>query len=198
MSNTLNFYDVSKDYVAYLQESEKEKRGFTKVPNMEYPGRKQKFLCGIVLQVNGMDYYVPITSHKKQHSESILIYFKNQNDPVGSLRFNFMIPIPKEMATYRDINNEADPKHRVFLAKEHKFIIENKIHIFDKAEKTYQLITQNKNPKLNENSCDFKFLEKRCLEYCIENNLEIPCPFFPKTLNPQNPKNEIIISDAEK
>jgi hypothetical protein len=57
----LNFFTVDADYVLYLQQVEHEKRGFSRVPNMAYSDKyKQKFLCGIVLQVNEVDYYVPI------------------------------------------------------------------------------------------------------------------------------------------
>ena len=33
----LSFYDIDKDYVKYLQKEEMNERGFTKVPNIEYP-----------------------------------------------------------------------------------------------------------------------------------------------------------------
>ena len=65
--NKLNFYTVDLDYVAFLQKVECEARGFTCVPNMDYAQpRKSKFLCGIVLQVNDVDYYVSVTSYKNQ------------------------------------------------------------------------------------------------------------------------------------
>lgn len=38
----LSFYDIDKDYARYLQESEKEERGFTRVPDVEYPGKLPK------------------------------------------------------------------------------------------------------------------------------------------------------------
>jgi len=36
----LNFYKADFDYVKHLQEAEKESRGFSRVPNMEYTNRK--------------------------------------------------------------------------------------------------------------------------------------------------------------
>ena len=34
--------------------------------DLEYgENRKPKFLCGVVLQVNNVDYYVPVTSYKQ-------------------------------------------------------------------------------------------------------------------------------------
>ena len=74
----LNFFTVEADYVLYLQKAEEDKRGFTRVPNMAYSDKyKQKFLCGIVLQVNNVDYYVPVTSYKQQKCSE---YIANINE----------------------------------------------------------------------------------------------------------------------
>lgn len=44
----LSFYDIDKEYVKYLQEGERNERGFTRVPNIEYPRNLPKFTCGVV------------------------------------------------------------------------------------------------------------------------------------------------------
>ena len=62
----LFFYDVDIDYVRYLKEAEKAKRGFTRVPDVEY-GNERKMVCGVVLEMNGYKYYVPISSYKKKY-----------------------------------------------------------------------------------------------------------------------------------
>ena len=57
----LNFYTIDLAYVSYLKQAEMVKRGFSRVPNMEYGKvRKQKFLCGVVLSVSDVEYYVPV------------------------------------------------------------------------------------------------------------------------------------------
>ena len=56
----LDFYTADVNYIKYLQDAESLKRGLCRVPNMAYSDKfKQKFLCGIVLQVGDTDYYVP-------------------------------------------------------------------------------------------------------------------------------------------
>ena len=86
----LNFYTVDLDYVQHLQKAEQEKRGFSRVPNMSYSDKyKQKFLCGIVLQVNDVDYYVPLTSYKQKKPDNFLIT-ADSGQVVSSLRFNYM------------------------------------------------------------------------------------------------------------
>lgn len=64
-SGSMNFYTVDFNYVEFLKCAEEKCRGFTRVPKMDYgKERKPKFLLGVVLQVNNMDYYVPVTSYK--------------------------------------------------------------------------------------------------------------------------------------
>lgn len=76
--NKLNFYTVDLQYVNFLKEAEKGKRGFSRIPNMDYGDKgKPKFLCGIVLQINEMDYYVPVTSYKQQKPDNFLIRASN-------------------------------------------------------------------------------------------------------------------------
>lgn len=43
----LFFYDVDADYVKYLKATEKAKRGFTRVPDVEYENER-KMVCGVV------------------------------------------------------------------------------------------------------------------------------------------------------
>ena len=162
----LSFYDVDKDYIYYLQQQEIKQRGFTKVPNVEYENDK-KFLCGVVLSINNINYYVPVTSYKKQQSENFLIVFDDDkfNKIKGSLRFNYMIPVPEAAITERIINKENNPSRRVFLQKQLEYIISNTELIQNRAKRTYLRIINNYNPQLTKNSCDFKLLEKKCLTF---------------------------------
>ena len=104
----LNFYIADLEYVEYLKKSEQTKRGFSRVPNMDYDdNHKMKFLCGIVLQVNNMNYYVPVSSYKNQKPDNFLIKSDN-GKVVSSLRFNYMFPVPEAVISERCI------KHRSF------------------------------------------------------------------------------------
>ena len=74
----------------------KKKRGITKVPNIRYADRN-KFAFGAVLQVHGINYYVSVSSFDKKQEANILIRIPGDNKEVkGSLRFNYMIPVPNE------------------------------------------------------------------------------------------------------
>lgn len=134
---------------------------------MEYEG-EQKFLCGIVLQINGFDYYVPVTSYKKKQSENILIEFPDDkyNKIKGSLRFNFMFPVPKQKISLRIIKNEPNIKRRIFLNNQLRFCNDNVERIHNQAKRTYQIVTKKLNMFLLDNACDFSLLENACSDFC--------------------------------
>lgn len=164
----LNFYTVDLSYVDYLKNAEYKQRGVTRVPNMEYGDkRKPKFLCGIVLQVGGKDYYVPVTSYTQQKPDNFLIRASN-GQVTSSLRFNYMFPIPKELVSERTIVNEPDRAYRALLAQELQYCIKNQEMIRHLAERTYKRVLLGKNPGLVQNSCDFKLLENACATYAKE------------------------------
>ena len=161
----LNFYTVEADYVQHLQKAEQDKRGFSRVPNMVYSEKyKQKFLCGIVLQVNDVDYYVPVTSYKQQKPDNFLILADN-GQVVSSLRFNYMFPVPKSHVAVRIIEEEQDRAYRALLAQELRYCMKNQETIQKLAERTYKRVLLGKDLGLVANSCDFLLLEQKCAEY---------------------------------
>ena len=161
----LNFYTVDLSYVNYLKNAETQKRGFSRVPNMDYGNsRKPKFLCGVVLQINTMNYFVPVTSYKQQKPDNFLIYASN-GQIVSSLRFNYMFPVPLTLVKERRISNEPNLAYRALLSQELQYCIKNQETIRSLAERTYKRVLLGKDPGLVVNSCDFKLLEEKYREY---------------------------------
>ena len=173
----LSFYDVDREYVDYLKQAEIKERGFSCVPDVEYDG-KRKFLCGVVLEVNEHKYYVPVTSYKTKQSENILIIIgKDKHKNVkGSLRFNYMFPVPESCITERIIKNEPDSSRRIFLNAQLRFCINNAKIILNHAKRTYLIVTRELNEGLLSNSCMFKLLENACADYkaCLRAKSEKP------------------------
>lgn len=92
----MDFYRINEEYNRYLQTYEKEKKRITKVPNTRYADRN-KFAFRAVLQVHGINYYVSVSSFDKKQEANILIRIPGDKKEVkGSLRFNYMIPVPNE------------------------------------------------------------------------------------------------------
>ena len=161
----MDFYRIDESYNAFLQEYEKKHRGVTKVPNIRYSDRN-KFSFGTVLTINGINYYVSVSSFNKKQEGNILIRVSGDKEEVkGSLRFNYMIPVPDECITRLVIKDEKDEDYRNLLNKEYRFCKDNEDKIAKKAQKIYDMVTQNRKQQLTDNSCDFVLLEQAYHEY---------------------------------
>lgn len=171
----IQFYYVSEKYIDFLKNKEIESRGYTCVPNVAY-SNNNKFLYGSVLQVNDLNYYVPISSQTGKNKQYNLdIKTDDKKDRIkGSLRFPYMIPVPAECLIKIDIKSVKDNNVKIRMGKELAFCRKNKDKIEEYAHNTYLDVLNQTNDKLVRNACDFKFLEQMCMEYCIANKLECP------------------------
>lgn len=161
----MDFYRINEEYNRYLQNYEKEKRGITKVPNIRYTDRN-KFAFGAVMRVNDMNYYVSVSSFDKKQEANILIRVPGDAKEIkGSLRFNYMVPVPEECIKRLIIKDVEDEKYRTLLNKEYQFCMDNSERIQKKANKIYEMVTTNRKQILTDNSCDFKILEQGYQEY---------------------------------
>ncbi len=83
----------------------------------------------------------------------------------GSLRFNYMIPVPDECVEKLVIKEIKDEKYRMLVNKEYRFCMDNAERIQRKANKIYEMVTTNRKQILTDNSCAFHLLENGCREY---------------------------------
>lgn len=167
----MEFYRINEEYNQFLQRYEKEKRGVSKVPNIRYKDRN-KFAFGAVMEVNGINYYVSVSSFSKKQEANILIRVPGDEKEVkGSLRFNYMVPVPDECIEKLIIKDVQDEKYRMLLNKEYRFCVNNAQRIQKKANKIYEMVTENRKQILTDNSCNFRILEEGYREY-IKNILK--------------------------
>lgn len=167
----MEFYRINEEYNQFLQRYEKEKWGVSKVPNIRYKDRN-KFAFGAVMEVNGINYYVSVSSFSKKQEANILIRVPGDEKEVkGSLRFNYMVPVPDECIEKLIIKDVQDEKYRMLLNKEYRFCVNNAQRIQKKANKIYEMVTENRKQILTDNSCDFRILEEGYREY-IKNILK--------------------------
>ena len=161
----LKFYNVPNDYIKYLQEAELAVRGFSRVPNLDYgKGSKRKFVCGVVLEIEGIHYFAPVTSYRFKKPDNFVIQDKHSNI-VSSLRFNYMFPVPLSLVSIKNFKEESDYKYRQLLQTELRYCQNNQDEILRLAKRTYHRVIIGKNIGLVYNSCDFRLLEQKCLEY---------------------------------
>ena len=84
--------------------------------------------------------------------------------PEGSLRFNYMIPVPKDCLNYFDFrSSEIASDRRSLIEKEFRFCKSNMEKIQRQAKRTYYRVINGVDEELVRNSCSFLLLEKMYL-----------------------------------
>ena len=153
----LKFYDIDKNYINFLKTLDRQ------VPNIEYTSNN-KFVCGIVLEVNEVKYYAPI-SHKTEKQQTNLQIFDNEK-PISTIRFSFMVPAYSEVLKVKDFQDIAktDSDYAALLRAEYSYCSSHIKNIQDKALAVYK-IGCNKTHRLNYTCCDFKKLENEYMKY---------------------------------
>ena len=121
--------------------------------------------------MNGINYFVPVSSKIKNDQYSMLIKTKDKKDPIkGSLRFRYMIPIPNCCIIPLDIKTMIEAGRQRLVQNELAACRKNRDAIFEKARRTYSDVITYSTPALKKNSCDFKLLEKAYNEYLSEHS----------------------------
>ena len=158
----INFYEVDSNYINFLKTIDKQ------IPNIEYSSRN-KFVCGIVLNINTHKYYAPISHFNRQQATNFIIC-DNFGKPISSIRFCFMFPALPQVLTQINIQNYLqgqnvqNRKYGYLMHIEHQYCQRNIMKIQNRCIQTYK-IGINPNHKLNYTCCDFSLLEANYLNY---------------------------------
>lgn len=161
----LRFYDINEEYIQFLKSIDSQ------VPDIKYESNN-KFVCGIVLNINDVKYYAPI-SHKTNKQQTNLQIFDNKI-PISTIRFSFMIPAFDEVLQSKNFKEIAktNPKYASLLYAEYSYCNSHIKEIQNKAFSVYK-IGCNKNHRLNYTCCDFKKLESEYLNFKNRNIKDI-------------------------
>lgn len=155
----LNFYEVDVLYTDFLREY-----GDNKIPFIRY-GKNDRFLCGILFEIDGMNYFAPISSFKQPQKSNIIIKDHHGND-IGSIRFGYMFPVPLSLVRKKDFSVKNQFYQRL-LEEEYNFCSKNSQRIISKATHIYRNVKEKKDLTLVKNCCDFDVLEQAYRNYCI-------------------------------
>jgi len=168
----LKWYIVDKDYVNYLR------RYDSKVENIDYADKLKPYI-GILVTINDINYYVPISSVKEKHYKikEGMDFIKIIEDKriVGVLNLNNMIPILdknikelkyKNIEEYREFSSDKERKLYISFLSFELGLINDKIEkIRRNALKLYNEKEKNPDSNLSKRCCNFKLLEEKCREY---------------------------------
>lgn len=160
----IKIYEVNAEYIDYLAAC---------APHLfhnrqEGQSHERKYI-GVVLRVNEMDYFAPLSSFKPKHRlmKEGLDFIKIQRYAVINL--NNMFPVPKHVCSYVDFNAVKDQRYRSLLLSEYRFIrsIQGKIRKNAAALYKHKLANGN-GTSLSKRCNDFLLLESMCAEYQIQ------------------------------
>lgn len=157
----IKLYEVDNNYINYLSEFAphlflNKKSGQT---------NERKYI-GVVLHINGADYFAPLSSYKPKHHKmsNRVDFIKIKNYAVINL--NNMFPVIDGVYSYVDINSVRDIQYKNLLLAEYRFIKSIQNNIRKNALVLYKLkVNATEKTPLTERCNDFKLLEEKAAHY---------------------------------
>lgn len=162
----MKFYEIDINYMLFLRQY--DERIMDVLNNKE----KRPHL-GIVLNINELDYVVPLTSPKPKHliMKNKIDFIKIKEGKLGAINLNNMFPIRKEFYKELNISLEKDEKYKLLLENQISWCNEkkNEYIIYKNANKLYfEIINKQEKSFLWERCCNFKLLEEKSHEYFLK------------------------------
>lgn len=155
---TFRFYHIEEKYIRYLHSIERR---------VQYNKGERRPYVGIVLSINGIDYYVPLESPKPNHAniKSGGPVLKLDEGRLGIMGFNNMIPVAPLSLKPFDILSIEDHSYKMLLLNQLRFCDKNKDVILRRAQKVYYNTVVKRLPFYRKECCDFAKLERKCKNY---------------------------------
>ena len=157
----LNIYEIDPDYISYLSGFEEHL-----FRNKKISQNFNRKYVGIVLSINGFDYFAPLSSFKEKHKRlsETLDFIKIGQYAVINL--NNMFPASIESCKQINFNEIQDLNYKNLLRSEYRIIRKKAALILNNANEVYRhkLINDGKS-KLSQRCNDFKLLEEKLKEY---------------------------------
>lgn len=164
----MQLYRVDSNYCNYLHYYE------PKIPYIEEEKENRPFI-GVILNVNGKNFFAPLTSPKKKHliMKDMQDFLKIDQGRLGGINLNNMIPIPRCYLEKIEIEELKDKKYKIMLNKQMQWINQNELRIHNRARNLYYLILNGHTTKeLINRCCDFRLLERKCDDFMREHEVQ--------------------------
>ncbi len=167
----LNLYSISDKYIEYLRKFDDKI-----YDNKEEIRTHERKYLGVVLTVNGFNYYILMSSPKKsdyidndkkiiRKDTKTIIRMHDKGYLYGTLRISNMIPVPiTELEPYL-ISNETDIKYKEVILGELRYINNNSSKIIKYAKMVYEQKVKNMDIGYIKNTVNFKLLEEKLKEW---------------------------------
>ncbi len=145
-------YHIQDEYIEFLHKIDRR---------VQFNKSERRPYVGVVLEIGGIQYYVPLESPKPNHVniKSGGPVLKLDEGRLGIMGFNNMIPVDRHSLVEFDIQKETDERYRRLLNKQLACCEKSKDVIFARAASTYNKQVAGKIPLYRKVCCDFKKLE---------------------------------------
>ena len=167
----LNLYSISDRYIRYLR----------KLDDRIYDNKeeiktyKRKYL-GVVLTINELNYYIPMSSPKKsdyidldkkiiRKDTKTIIRIKRGKHLYGTLRISNMIPVPITELDPYVVSEEKDQKYKEVVLGELRYINNNSNKITKYAKIVYEQKMKDIDIAYIKNTVNFKIIEEKLKEW---------------------------------
>ena len=158
---TLRIYEVNPLYIDFLIPYAPQL-----FQNKQPEQHNERKYIGIVLIVNDMNYFAPLSSFKAKHNN-----MKNGLDfiKIGDyavININNMFPVPNGEYTYVDIPTVKDPQYRKLLMTEYRIIRKLQDKIMKNAAEVYKhKINKGNTTALAKRCNNFSLLEEKSKKF---------------------------------
>ena len=170
----MQLYHASDEYINYLRD--KFPRVYSNKENSRVHTRKY---LGIVIEMGGYKYYIPLSSPKDKHDYIIengektvrkdsLIVMRivsghgDNKELKGTLQIGTMIPVPDDAIVLYDVDNEPDKAYKDLVQEEIVYIRKHEKEIIRKAKILYSKRKAGSTNRVVQNCLDFVALEEEC------------------------------------
>lgn len=155
----MRLYSISDEYVEFLRK--KYPRIYSNKEDTRIHTRKY---LGVVLEIDGYKFYIPLSSPKKHDYKDVdgkktirkdslivirMISYKNgEKELKGTLQIGTMIPVPDSEIELYDVGGEKDKQYRDLITEELIFIRKHK----DKIKKSARVLYSKKKASNSDNA----------------------------------------------
>lgn len=157
----IKFYEVDSNYINYLAQF--EPRLFH---NKQANQQNERKYIGILLKINGFNYFAPLSSFKTKHCnmKESLDFIKIGNYAV--LNLNNMFPALSKYCQYVDFDKVPDEQYKKLLYSEYRIIKVKQEKILKNSSTLYNYKINNKEETPLAQRCnDFLLLESKAKIY---------------------------------
>lgn len=160
----LNIFEIDTSYIQFL--STFEQHIFRNKKITQCFSRKY---VGIILKINGFDYFAPLSSFKVKHKRLTETIDFIKLGTYSVINLNNMFPAPITLCKQVHISSLQNDHYKNLVRAEYRIIRQKSQVILENAKAVYKhKMTNDGKSKLSQRCNDFQLLEEKCQEFIAQ------------------------------